>query len=170
MNKLGVSTSLLPGGEIFPALEKGAIDAAEFSQPIIDKRLGFWKIVKYNYYPGWHQQATMFELLINKKTWGSLHKSQKAAIRTTCKASMTQSFSEGEYMQFEVMKENITKRGVKQRYWSPEMLAAFKKAWEEVVEDLKKDAGFNKVWTDLSKFRKGYDLWESHAFLPRAKR
>ena len=73
-------------------------------------------------------------------------------------------------MQFEVMKENITKRGVKQRYWSPEMLAAFKKAWEEVVEDLKKDAGFNKVWTDLSKFRKGYDLWESHAFLPRAKR
>jgi TRAP-type mannitol/chloroaromatic compound transport system substrate-binding protein len=51
MQKLGVSTSLLPGGEIFPALEKKAIDATEFSMPAIDKRLGFHKIVKYNYFP-----------------------------------------------------------------------------------------------------------------------
>ena len=55
MENLGVSTSLLPGGEIFPALEKKAIDASEFSMPAIDKRLGFHKIAKYNYFPGWHQ-------------------------------------------------------------------------------------------------------------------
>ncbi|MEL6888362.1 MAG: TRAP transporter substrate-binding protein, partial [Pseudomonadota bacterium] len=65
MEKLGVATSLLAGGEIFPALEKGAIDATEFSMPAIDQRLGFHKVVKYNYFPGWHQQATVFELLIN---------------------------------------------------------------------------------------------------------
>jgi len=55
MQKLGVATSLLPGGEIFPALEKGAIDATEFSMPAIDARLGFHKLVKFNYFPGWHQ-------------------------------------------------------------------------------------------------------------------
>ena len=170
MQKLGVSTSLLPGGEIFPSLEKGAIDAAEFSQPAIDKRLGFWKIVKYNYYPGWHQQATMFELLINKNTWNKLHNSQKVALEVTCKASMTQSFSEGEFMQFEVMTENVKKRGVKNMYWSDDMLATFKEAWRQVVEDLMKHSGFAKVWKDLSKFRDGYDLWEAHAFLPRARR
>ena len=64
MEKLGVSTSQLPGGEIFGALEKGAIDATEFSQPAIDQRLGLYKIAKYNYFPGWHQQATIFERIM----------------------------------------------------------------------------------------------------------
>ena len=52
MQKLGVATTLLPGGDIFPALEQGAIDATEFSMPAIDQRLGFDKLVKYNYLPG----------------------------------------------------------------------------------------------------------------------
>lgn len=52
MEKMGASVSLIPGGEIFPALEKKAIDATEFSMPAIDERLGFYKISKYNYYPG----------------------------------------------------------------------------------------------------------------------
>ena len=89
MEKLGVSTSQLPGGEIFGALEKGAIDASEFSQPAIDQRLGFHKIVKYNYFPGWHQQATVFELLVNKDTWNGMSEGQQAIVENTCKASMT---------------------------------------------------------------------------------
>ena len=80
MQKLGVSVSLIPGGEIFGALEKGAIDATEFSQPAIDQKLGFYKVAKYNYFPGWHQQATLFELLINKDTWKSMTKNQRAQI------------------------------------------------------------------------------------------
>ena len=66
MKQYGVAVRLLPPGEIFPALEKGVIDATEFSMPSIAERLGFYKIVNYNYFPGWHQQATAFELLINK--------------------------------------------------------------------------------------------------------
>lgn len=171
MQKLGVSTSLLPGGEIFPALEKGAIDATEFSQPAIDQRLGFAKIVKYNYFPGWHQQATVFELLVNNDTWGGMDKSQQAVVETICKASMTQSLAEGEAIQFDVMKQNVEQRGVKNMYWSDEMLALFKKTWDEVVaEETSKNVFFKKVYDDLSKFRNGYDLWEAYAFLPRAKR
>ena len=66
MEKLGVSTSLLPGNEVFPALEKGAIDATEYSMPAIDERLGLYKILKYNYYPGWHQPATLLEMIVNR--------------------------------------------------------------------------------------------------------
>ncbi len=83
MEKLGVSTSQLPGGEIFGALEKGAIDATEFSQPAIDKLLGLHKIAKYNYFPGWHQQATVFELLVNKDAWGKMSKGQQAIVENT---------------------------------------------------------------------------------------
>ncbi|MFH6927061.1 C4-dicarboxylate ABC transporter, partial [Vibrio vulnificus] len=90
----------MPGGEIFGALEKGAIDASEFSQPAIDERLGFYKIVKYNYFPGWHQQSTVFELLINKDTWKKMDKAQQSAVETTCMATMTYSIAEGEAIQY----------------------------------------------------------------------
>jgi TRAP-type mannitol/chloroaromatic compound transport system substrate-binding protein len=167
MEKLGVGTVQLPGGEIFGALEKGAIDASEFSQPAIDQRLGFHKIVKYNYFPGWHQQATVFELLINKDTWGKMSTGQKALVETTCKASMTNSIAEGEAMQFPVMAK-AAENGVHIRYWNDTMLKTFESTWNEVVEEkTAADPFFKKVWDDMSTFRKGYDLWEANAFLPR---
>ncbi len=168
MQKLGVATSLLPGGEIFPALEKGAIDATEFSMPAIDARLGFYKLVKYNYFPGWHQQATIFELLINKNVWNEASDEHKAILENACKASMTDSFAEGEAMQFDVMKENVEKNGVIIKKWNDEMLTTFKKAWDEVAaEEAANDPYFAKVLADLNQFRDGYTLWKDNAFLPR---
>jgi TRAP-type mannitol/chloroaromatic compound transport system substrate-binding protein len=169
MEKLGVGTVQLPGGEIFGALEKGAIDATEFSQPAIDQRLGFHKIVKYNYFPGWHQQSTVFELLINKDTWNGMSENQQKSIDTTCRATMTYSIAEGESMQFDAM-EKFQEKGVKFRYWNDEMLTLFENTWLDVVEEKKKeDPFFAKVWQDMSQFRSRYDLWEKNAFLPRAK-
>jgi TRAP-type mannitol/chloroaromatic compound transport system substrate-binding protein len=168
MEKLGVSTSLLPGGEIFPALEKQAIDATEFSMPAIDERLGFYKIAKHNYFPGWHQQATMFELLINKEEWSGLSETQQTLVEMACKASMADSFAEGEGVQFDAMRKNAEERGVTLHYWSPEMLETFESAWAEVAtEQAGADAFFKKVWDDLSQFRGDYALWRSYAFLPR---
>ena len=170
MEKLGVSTSQLPGGEIFGALEKGAIDATEFSQPAIDKNLGLHKIVKYNYFPGWHQQATIFELLINGDTWKEMSEGQKAVVENTCKASITNSIAEGEAMQFPVM-ENAKESGVEIRYWNETMLKTFEEKWGEVAaEKSAADPFFKEVWDDLSQFREGYNLWESNAFLPRSAR
>ena len=83
MKQMGANPSLLPGGEIFGALEKGQIDASEFSMPAIDERLGFYKIVKNNYFPGWHQQATVFELMINKDVWNG-HDRPAAGHRGEC--------------------------------------------------------------------------------------
>ncbi len=167
MEKLGVSTVGLPGGEIFPALEKGAIDATEFSMPAIDKRIGVSKIAKFNYYPGWHQQATVFELLINKDTWKGMSKSQQAVITQLCRAATLDALALGEAIQAPVMRENI-KNGVKNLYWSQDMLNTFKSTWDSVVDEQKaKDADFAKIWADLSAFREDYALWEKNAFLPR---
>jgi TRAP-type mannitol/chloroaromatic compound transport system substrate-binding protein len=169
MEKLGVSVTLLPPAEIFPALEKGAIDATEFSMPTIDKNLGFYKVAKYNYYPGWHQQATFLELLINKDVWDKkMSPSQRALVELGARASLTNSLAIAEGTQGPVIKENAEKRGVKNMYWSDEMLATFKKAWEEVQqEQCAKDAFFKKVWDDLAAFRADYAYWSELAFLPR---
>lgn len=168
MEKLGVATSLLPGGEIFPALEKGAIDATEFSMPAIDQRLGFHKVAKYNYFPGWHQQATVFELLINKDVWNEASEQHQHILAEACKASMADSFAEGEALQFDALKRNVEENGVEIRKWSPEMLQLFRDTWEEVAaEESANDAYFAEVYADLTEFRTNYDLWEKNAFLPR---
>ena len=168
MEKLGVSTSLLPSKEIFPALEKGAIDATEFSMPAIDKRLGFHKILKYNYFPGWHQPATAFELIINGDTWKGMSESQQEIVEMGCKAAMLDGLALGEAIQFPAMKENMEKNGVENRYWSQEMLDTFKSKWDEVAaEEAKKDPDFKTIFDNLQTFREGYAIWNKWGFLPR---
>jgi len=168
MEKLGVSTSLLPGNEIFPALEKGAIDASEYSMPAIDERLGFHKILKYNYYPGWHQPATLLELLVNKAAWKKMSAQHQGLLEMGCKAAMLDGFALGEAIQFPVMKKNLEERGVENRYWSPQMLALFREKWREVVaEESAKDPEFKKIWDNLKAFRKDYAIWSEWAFMPR---
>jgi TRAP-type mannitol/chloroaromatic compound transport system substrate-binding protein len=168
MEKLGASTSQLPGAEIFPALEKGAIDATEFSMPSIDENLGFHKILKYNYFPGWHQQATILELIVNGDVWQQrLSDAQRAQIETACKATVLDSLAYGEAIQLPVMQRNIEQRGVQNRYWSDEMLATFKRTWLDVVADESaKDPEFGRIWEHLQDFRKRYAVWDRWAFLP----
>ena len=167
MKQMGANPSLLPGGEIFGALEKGQIDATEFSMPAIDERLGFHKIIKNNYFPGWHQQATVFELLINKDVWNGMTDQQQAIVETVCQASMTNSLAEAEAAQPPALKRQVEENGVSLEYWSDEMLNAFRAAWEEVLQEQIKDEQFRRVWEDLAAFRADYDTWESKAFLPR---
>lgn len=168
MEKLGVSTSLLPSKEIFPALEKGAIDATEFSMPAIDKNLGFHKILKYNYFPGWHQPATVYELIINGDTWKKMSDGQQNTLEMACKAAMLDGLALGEAIQFPAMKENLEKNGVENRYWSKEMLDTFREKWAEVVEEESaKDPDFKATWENLQAFRKDYAIWNEWAFLPR---
>mgnify|MGYP001078577728 FL=1 len=168
MQKLGVATSLLPGGEIFPALEKGAIDATEFSMPAIDARLGFHKLVKYNYFPGWHQQATVFELMINKDVWNEASEQHQAIITNACKASMADSFAEGEAIQHAALIDNVENNGVEIKQWSDEMLATFEATWDAVAEEeAANDEFFSKVLADMNEFRAGYSIWKENAFLAR---
>ncbi len=167
MDKLGVSTSLLGASDIFPALERGAIDATEFSMPKIDARLGFHKIAKYNYFPGWHQPSTLFELIINKDVYEGLDEKSQKQIETACLANITTNLAEGEATNFAAMVENEEKNGVTIKRWSPEILAAFESNWNEVAAELAADDPFFKeVWGDLQEYRAGYKVW-SQIYLPR---
>jgi TRAP-type mannitol/chloroaromatic compound transport system substrate-binding protein len=168
IQKLGASATMLPPAEIFASLEKGVIDAAEFSSPYVDVSQGFYKIAKYNYFPGWHQQTSIHEIVINKNVWKKMPARQQALIEIAVRASLLQTQAIGEGSQGAVIRENAEKRGVKNMYWSPELLAAFKKAWEDVVqEQCGKNAMFKKVWEDLSSFRADYKIYSRLGFLPR---
>jgi len=165
MQKLGVSTQLLQAGEIFQALQLGTIDATEFSMPVMDLTLGFHQVAKYYYFPGWHQQATINELIISKKKWAEFSPAQKAIIQGACDATMLQQYAEGEAVQFKAMKE-IEAKGVKLMKWSPEFLKAFEKAWVEVVaEQNAKSPEFKKAWDSYSAFRSNYKIWKELGYL-----
>ena len=84
MDKLGVSTQLMPGADIYPALERGVIDAAEFSYPSLDRAHGFYQIAKHNYFPGWHQQASFVELTMNLDAWKALPASYQKMVELAC--------------------------------------------------------------------------------------
>lgn len=167
MQKLGVSTSLLGASDIFPALERGAIDATEFSMPRIDARLGFHKIAKYNYFPGWHQPSTLFELLVNKDVWEDLGEKAQNQIEVACLANVMTNLAEGEATNYAAMVDNVENNGVIIKKWSPEMLGAFEGAWGEVVDELAADDPFfQEVWADLQEYREGYKTWTT-IYLPR---
>ncbi|MEJ8571179.1 TRAP transporter substrate-binding protein [Microbaculum marinum] len=165
MEKMGVSTQLLAGGDIFPALELGTIDATEFSMPAIDLNLGFYQVAKHYYFPGWHQQSTLFDLMINLDLWESLDDVTKARIETVCDAAITYGLAEGEAIQFAALQE-LEKNGVNIHEWPPEILAEFEAAWEEVVaEQVAADEDFAKAWDSLSSFRENYSKWKDLGYL-----
>lgn len=165
MQKFGVSTQQLAAADIYPALERGTIDATEFSMPAIDRTLGLNQIAKFNYYPGWHQQSTSNELLVNMDAWNKLTDAQRAMLNTSCDAQIAEMIAEGEASQFEAMKANV-ESGVKNIRWSKEILDQFEGAWNEVLaEELAANPDSKKVWESISTFRENFKIWKDMGYL-----
>src|SRR6266508_402315 len=80
LQKLGVIPQQIAGGDIYPALEKGTIDAAEWVGPYDDEKLGFYKVAPYYYYPGWWEGGTALHFLINLAKWNELPKNYQAIV------------------------------------------------------------------------------------------
>jgi len=165
MDRVGASTQLLAGGDIFPALELGTIDATEFSMPAIDLNLGFYQVAKHYYFPGWHQQSTNFELMINMDRWNGISPLRQTQIETVCGDNFRHSIAEGETIQIAALEE-LQRKGVTIHTWPEAMLATFRSAWEEVVaEEVAADADFARVWESLTTFRERYKLWRDLGYL-----
>ncbi len=168
MQKLGVSTQLLAAADIYPALERGVIDATEFSMPSIDQKLGFHQIAKNNYFPGWHQQISVSELLMNRKAHDALPATYKKLLELGLGESVLATYAETEWRNPDAMNENVEKYKVNNRRWTDDQLAAFEKAWQEVLaEQAKTNPLFKKVADSFYAFRKKYKIWgEAQALKP----
>jgi TRAP-type mannitol/chloroaromatic compound transport system substrate-binding protein len=165
MEKLGVSTQLIGGGEIFQALQLGTIDATEFSMPVMDLSYGFYQIAKHNYFPGWHQQSTINDLLISMNKWEEMDETQRAIVETACDATMMWQFANGESLQGPAMQE-LEEKGVTFHMWPDEILAQMEEKWLEVVEEKKAESEmFARMWASLSEFRAAYEPWKDMGYL-----
>lgn len=109
---LGVNVRLLPGGEIFPALERGVIDAAEFVGPYQDRRLGLHQAAKHYYTTGWHEPNNVTELLINRQAWESLPEDLQAIVRTAAMACNIESHAWSEANNADALTDLVENEGV----------------------------------------------------------
>ncbi|MEM8787208.1 MAG: TRAP transporter substrate-binding protein [Pseudomonadota bacterium] len=165
MEKLGVEVQLLAGGDIYPALERGTIDATEFSMPAIDQGAGLYQIAKHYYFPGWHQQSTPNDLIVNKAVWDSLSEQQQAILQTSCDAMTAIAFAQGEAIQFEALQQ-MQEEGVTLHRWTDEQLATFESLWDEVLaEEIEGSEDFARIWADLEEFRENYAVWADLGYL-----
>jgi len=165
LQKLGVSTQLLAPSDIYPALERGVIDAAEVSMPAVDLSLGLDDIAKHYYFPGWHQPATLVDLMMHLTRWQELSATHQAQIEVACRASIIDNLALAEASQFTALQE-LQAKGVQLHRWPPEILAAFEAAWQEVAaEQAAADADFARAWESLQGFRADYAIWKDLGYL-----
>lgn len=165
MEQIGASPQLIAGGEIYQALELGTIDATEYAMPAVDERLGLYEVAQHYYFPGWHQQSTFFELMINLDAWNSLTAHQKLLIETSCSANVRHGLSEGEALQADAL-ARLEAKGVQIHTWPPEVLDGLRSAWETVVTDMaNNDPTFDKAWQSLQAFRARYKGWADRGYL-----
>jgi TRAP-type mannitol/chloroaromatic compound transport system substrate-binding protein len=165
MAKMGASTQLLAPADIYPALERGVIDATEYSMPSIDQDLGFHQITKHYYFPGWHQQTTVGELLMNEAKWEALSDQHQAMIETACGDSLLWSFVRSEAMQPGAMRQ-LAAKGVTLHRWPDEVLDELEAKWLEVVEEeAAADPLFARIWASYSSFRDDYAIWRERGYL-----
>ena len=165
MEKFGVSTQLMAGGDIYPALELGAIDATEFSMPSIDEGLGFFQVAKHYYFPGWHQPASTGDIIFPKAKYDAMSKQQKDWIRVMCGYQIVEEFIDGERQQPAAM-ARMKAKGVTVHKWPDETLAKLEAAWKQVAaEESAKDPVTKKVAESYSKYRAEFAIWKDHGYL-----
>jgi TRAP-type mannitol/chloroaromatic compound transport system substrate-binding protein len=165
MQRLGVNTQLLAPADIYPALERGVIDAAEYSYPSQDQQLGFYQIAKHNYFPGWHQQASFVELIMNLDRWNELPEAYKKIVEIACGEANMWALAEAEAQQADAIAFHED-NGVQIHEWPPEVLEAFRENWEEVAKErAAADPKFKEVYDSYSAFREKYSRWRDVGYL-----
>jgi len=165
LQKFGADPQLIPGSEIYLALELGLIETTEYGSPVTDESFGFDQIAKHYYLPGWHAQTTLNALLINKDAYEALSDHQRTVLETTCRYNLLATFVHYESAQGAALK-SLKEKGVNVHKWPRDMLAKFKKAWLEVAEaEAVKDVNYRKVWDSLRAFRAEYSHWGESGYL-----
>lgn len=166
LDRLGASTQLIPGGELYVALERGRIDAAEFSLPVVDEALGFAEIADYYYFPGWHQPASWNSLIMNMDTWNGFDEQTQDQIMVACKATVMWSLATAPEPQGEVI-ERFREQGVETKRFPDEVLHALREAATEVLEEqAAEDEIFAEAYQSLQDYLAKAEAWTSLQVIP----
>lgn len=167
MKEVGMSVTVLPGGELYQALETGVLDATEFSLPTVDEQLGFYQVAKYYHLPGWHQPSTSQYLYINGDVWNGLKPTTQALIETTCMAGVTYAMARAEALQGAVL-NSFAEKGVSAERLPEDVLQKFRDATETVMtRESENDPQFAKIYKSMKDFQAQNAEWHALGYLPR---
>jgi TRAP-type mannitol/chloroaromatic compound transport system substrate-binding protein len=159
MAKLGVVPQLIAGGDVYPALEKGTIDAAEWVGPYDDEKLGFYKVAKYYYYPGWWEGGTAIHIMTNEKKWNELPKNYKAVLEAAAGYVNVDTQAKYDARNPQALKRLVA-GGAILRPFSQQIMEACLKASNEVnKEESAKNPSYKKVLASIEAFRNDENLW-----------
>ncbi len=159
MAKLGAVPQTLAGGDIYPSLERGAIDATEWVGPYDDEKLGFHKIAKHYYYPGWWEGGPQLSFYVNSAKWNELPEAYQQAFETACAEANVNMLAEYDYKNPQALMR-LVKQGVRLHPFPKDVMDAAKKAAFELYEaEARANPGFAKIYRNWKAFRDMENQW-----------
>ncbi len=159
LERIGVIPQNIPGGEIYQALEKGTIDAAEWVGPYDDLKLGLNKVAPNYYYPGWWEGGPQLSLFVNQKAWDALNPEYKAIVEAASAQAHVTMQARYDARNPGALKQLVGTGSKLHRFPKDVMEAAYKSANEVFSELNAKNPKWKKVFEDWSKFRAEQHLW-----------
>jgi TRAP-type mannitol/chloroaromatic compound transport system substrate-binding protein len=157
--KLGVVAQQIAGGDIYPALERGAIDAAEWVGPYDDEKLGFHKVAKYYYYPGWWEGGPQLSTVVNLRKWDELPKSYKTVFESACAEANVHMLARYDAGNPEALRRLVAGGARLRTFPRPILEAALIAANELYTELAQKSVHFKRIFGDWNRFRSEQFLW-----------
>ena len=168
MSRLGTTVQVLPGGEIFPALERGAIDATEWVGPYDDEKLGFYKVAKFYYYPGWWEPGPNLSFYINRDEWAKLPVDYQAMVESACREAAVMMQARYDANNPAALKR-LLQHDVQLRPFPHDILqAAEKESMAVLQEEAAKDASYRSLFDKWDKARSESCEWFATAELAYA--
>ncbi len=159
IERMGGVPQNIPGGEIYTALEKGTIDAAEWIGPYDDQKLGFNKVAPFYYYPGWWEGGLQLDLYINQKAYDALSAENKAVVEMASAFAHVQTQAKYDVKNPGALKQ-LVGNGAKLRPFPADLMAeAFKQSMALYEELSGRNESWRTVYADYSKFRSDQNLW-----------
>jgi len=160
LEKAGGTAVLSAGGEIYTNLERGVIDATEWIGPYHDFKMGFHKIAKYCYYPGWHEAGTVFELMVNKEVYDELPADLQMILQTAALRLNVWTLSEFEAQNSIYLKKLREEENVDFRPFPEEVLTELRAFTTEVIDDISsKDPKAKEIYQAFADFRSKIASW-----------
>ncbi|KUJ71075.1 TRAP transporter substrate-binding protein [Thiomicrospira sp. WB1] len=159
----GIPVSL-PGGEIFPSMQSGALDATEWVGPYNDLAFGIYKAAKYYYTPGWHEPGTSMECMINAEAFNALPADLQAIVRNAMKVVTLEMLSEYTAQNQRALQTLVDEHGVELRHFPDSVLRELKAVSETVVEELAaSDELAGRVWASQKAFTEQVTHWTNES-------
>ena len=159
LQKLGTVPQQIAGGDIYPALEKGTIDAAEWVGPYDDEKLGLQKVAQFYYYPGWWEGGAMLHNFINLEKWGALPKSYQAIIRSASELSHNWMQAKYDAGNPGALKRLVANGAQLRPFPQPVLEACYKATTDTYGEISAGSAEFKKIHDNIMAFRGDQYLW-----------